>query len=278
MTEEIPRDLAEAYSEALESQADGNEYDAARENLNALKTRLERFEESYGDSDPATEKLREKVQSAEDEVADLEQQRRKPEEQERELVEAARGFMLDDEWLQPDVIVALNLALVGSPHTTLRVDDFELAEPEDAESLDDVTRFDIIDVVRKLALDKLGEGDEIKSIWQSIQGTTKEGAFRVVVEMGGATSNDVMEAVDEDIDRKVAENRLNNAVYQLDISPYHREDGTFSLSTVGQYIALEYAGAACPDGRQPSDDATVSDGQTTLDAGATGAKGGDADG
>lgn len=100
----------------------------------------------------------------------------------------------------------------------------------------------------------------------------------VVAEMGSVTTKDVMEAIDEDITRKDAKNRLNNAIYQLDISPYHREDGTFSLSTAGQYIAAEYAGTDSSNGQQLSDDGTVGDGQTTLEVGATGPKGGDADG
>lgn len=277
MTGETPRELAEAYTEALESRADGDEYDDTREHLDALRSRLKRFAESYGDSDPATEELKERVQSAEDEVANLEQQRREPEELERELLESARRFMLDNEWLRPDVIKALNRALVGAPHETLRVDDFELSGPEDAEGLDDVTRFDIIDVIRKLAMDKMGEGDAVESAWQSIEGSTREEPFRIVSRMGSATSKDVMKAVDEDITRKDAKNRLNNAIYHLDINPYYREDGTFSLSTAGRYIAVEYAGAESSDKQGASDEDAGSDGQTTLEAGAAKAKGRAAD-
>lgn len=278
MTGETPQELAEAYTEALESRADGDEYDAAQEHLDALRARLEEFEESYGDSDPATEELREKVHTAEDEVADLKRQRREPEELEGELLEAVRGFMLDDEWLQPDVIGALNRALVGAPHTSLRVDDIELSGPEDAEDLDDLTRFDIIDEIRKLALDKLGEADDIERVWRSIEGTTKEGAFRVVAEAGKADPDDVMESLDEDIERSAARNRLKNAVYELDISLYHREDGTYFLSTAGRYIATEYVGASASDQQEREDVGRGDEGQTMLGDELTAVKRGGADG
>lgn len=275
--EETPPELAEAYAEALETREDGDEYDAAVEHLDALRTRLERFEESYGDSDPATEELREKVQLAEDKVSELEQQRRKPQDLERKLLEAARGFMLDEDWLQPAVIEALNRALTGESDTYLRIDDFELSCPEDAENLDDVARFDIIDVVRKLALDKLGKADDIGSIWQAIEGTTKEDAFRVVANTGRADPDDVVEAVDEDIGRSAARNRLKNAVYNLDISPYHREDGTYSLSTVGRYIVTEYVDASMPGGQESEEEDQSDDGQTMLGQELVTANGGVAD-
>lgn len=278
MTADSPHEIAEAHADALESQTDGEDYEAAKERLKAFRDRLIRFEESYGESDPATKELREKVQSAEDEVADLKQKRREPEELERKMLEAATRFMLDDEWLQPGVIEALNRALTGTSHPTLRVQDVELSGREDSDSLDDIDRYDIIDVIRKTAMDKLGETDALERVWRSIEGTTKEEPFRIVAEKCGATTMDVANILDEDIDRKVAENRMNNAVYQLDISPYHRENGMFSLSTGGRYIAVEYAGADGSDEWESADEEAPSDdGQMRLGEEPAAANGGGPD-
>jgi len=241
MTGDTPAEVAETYTEALENQVDTEEFHQAQERLDGLRERLEAFEETYGNSDPATQELKEKVQSAEAKVEELKHERREPEELERELLERATRFMLDDKWLQADVIEALNRALVETPYSTLRVDDIELSEPNDIEELDELTRYDIIDVVRKLVRDKLGESDDIRQVWQSIKGTTKEEPFQVVSETGEASPDDIVNSIDEDIERGVARNRLKSAVYQLDISPYHRENGTYYLSTAGRYIATHYA-------------------------------------
>lgn len=277
MMDKTPTEIAGAYSEALESQADDGEYEAVQRRLDGLRERLEKFEDTYDDSDPATQELREKVQSAEEEAEELELERQEPEELERELLETVTRFTLDDEWLQSEVIEALNQALIGSPHPTLRVDDIELAEPDDVEDLDELARYDIIDVIRKLALDKLGETDDLKQVWRSIEGTTREAPFRVVAETDNANPDDVVEAMDEDIERSVAGNRLKNAVYQLEISPYHREDGTYSLSTAGCYIAAEYADAENTDERETADGDSGDDGQTTLVGEATPVDGGEGD-
>lgn len=264
MTGEIPSELAEQYIEALESRAGRDEYDSAREHLEALKSRLQEFEESYGDSDPATEELAEKVRSAEQEVSRLEQQGRKPEEVKGDLLEAARGFMLNGEWLEPQVIEALNHALVGACHLSLRVGDIEVARPKDAEELDDVDRFDIIDVVRTLALDKLGEQKDLEEVWRSIEGTAKEEAFEVVAENGAADPDDVLESLEGDLDRSAARNRLKNAVYDSQISPYYRENGTYALSTAGLYMAAEYAGVRQSGDRGQEGGGLDKNGQTVL--------------
>lgn len=266
--EDSPVEIAKAYEEALDTQAADDEYEAALERLNGLKERLERFKENYGDSDPATQELKEKIETAKKNVNELERERSKPEEFEHELLEAAKGFMLDDEWLRSEVIEMLNRALTGSRYPTLRVDDIELSGPEDAKELDEFTRYDMIDIIRKLALDKLGKTDDLEEAWRSIEGTTKEEPFMVVVDTGGADPDDLMEAVDEDIERSVARNRLKSAVYQLDINPYHREDGTYFLSTAGRYLATEYVDNGPPDEEMSADiDSDVApgkDGQTKL--------------
>jgi hypothetical protein len=282
MSDETPAELAKTYLSALESSAADGEHEEALNRRDALRERLERFEESYGDSDPATQELREKVEDSDDRVTQLEKNRQAPEKAEHELLEAATSFMLDDRWLKPKVIEALNRALVGERHAELHVDDIELSGVGDAEDLDDVDHFDIIDVVRKLVLDKLGETDDVEQVWQSLEGSSREGPFRIVADSGEADPEDVMQAMDEDIERSVARNRLKSAVYQLEINPYHREDGTYHLSTTGRYIAAKYAEAGDSDERAGDEEEERGgeeggDGQTTLVNGSAAANGGDAD-
>jgi vacuolar-type H+-ATPase subunit I/STV1 len=262
MSDEAPSELAESYTEAVESQNE-DDYEAAKERLNALEERLERFESKYGKSDPVTEELREKVQAAEEELEKIERERQEPEKLEQNLLQAATGFALDSEWLQPKVTKELNRILTGTPHPTLRVGGIELTSPDDVEDLGEVAQYDVIDVIRSIALDKLGEGDDLLAVWQSIEGSSKEGAFRVVAETGAADPDDVIAYLEEDIERSAARNRLKNAVYSLDINPYHREDGTYSLSTAGQYIAAEYAETTRTEDEDVTEDDS-NDGQVTL--------------
>jgi hypothetical protein len=280
MSKKDPVELADAYLEALESKTDGARYEEARDRRDALQERLGQFEKKYGDSDPATQELREKVEAAGSRVAEIEQERQKPEEAERELLEAATGFMLNDEWLQPVVIKALNRALIGNVSKSLLIEEIEFQSPDDAEVIEDVDRYDVIDVVRGLAMDKLGDSEDARDVWRSIEGSTKEDPFRAVAELGTADTKTVVEMLDEDVDSGTVNNRLRNAVHHLDISPYHRDDGTYQLSTVGKYIAVEYAGVVGTEEETRNDEGPSEqgdDGQTTLMNGGGEADGGDAD-
>jgi len=284
MSDKTPIELAEAYFESLERRTDESEYNDAKERLEGLQERLEKFKDAYGESDQVTEELRQKVQSAEARVEEINQERREPEEIERELLEAATEFVLNEEWLQQESIKALNRVLIGSSDSYLRIEEVEIAGFEDAEDLDELARYDIIDIVRKVALSKLGRSDDIQRVWESIEGTAKEGAFRVVGEKGGASTSDVIEYLDEDIEKGVARNRLKNAVHQLDINPYHRENGTYYLSTVGQYIASEFANTenysrnkSKESDSEESGETAENDGQTTLLEETSPSKGGGAD-
>ena len=47
MTDKTPTEIAGAYTEALESQADDGEYEEVRKRLDGLREHLERFEDTY---------------------------------------------------------------------------------------------------------------------------------------------------------------------------------------------------------------------------------------
>lgn len=251
MTEdEIPiGQLAEDYLSALESEADDNELEEARDRLSKLQERHNRFKSDYGESDPTTQELAERVSESEEQIKHLEEAQEVPEELEEQFLEAATGFTFSEEWLEPGVLEALNQALVGERNSVLVVEEFEITGINDVTDVEDITRFDIIDIVRKLAMDKLGGTEDVGDVWDSIAGTTKERPFRIIADLGDGTPDDVMERVDEeDLDRETVRNRLKNAT-TLAINPYYRENGTYSLATPGKYLAREYAKveAVCPE-------------------------------
>ncbi len=233
--------LTEEYLSAQEQETSPEDLEEAKAHLTELQERYERFERDYAESDPATQQLAERISETEERIAELEEAQRIPEELKEQILEEATGFMLTAEWLDPDVIEALNLALIGERDSALIIEEIEISGPEDVDDLDDITRFDIIDVVRKLALDKLERTGEIEEVWGSIADTTKEEPFEIVAQLSRATPDEVVERVDDDdVDRETISNRLRNAT-RLQINPYFREDGVYQLSTAGKHLAKRYA-------------------------------------
>ncbi|RCU44446.1 hypothetical protein DU504_17030 [Haloplanus salinus] len=261
--------LAEEYLSAQEQETSPEDLEEAKAHLTELQERYERFEKDYAESDPATQQLAERISETEERIAELEEAQRIPEELKEQILEEATGFMLTAEWLDPDVIEALNLALIGERDSALIIEEIEISDPDDVDDLDDITRFDIIDVVRKLALDKLERTSEIGEVWGSIADTTKEEPFETVAQLGRATPDEVVERVDDDdVDRETISNRLRNAT-RLQINPYFREDGVYQLSTAGKHLAQRYAEIPedVEEGAQQEDESQATLGQNTAEQG-----------
>lgn len=268
--------LAEKYLSAQERETSQEDLEKTKAHLTELQERYEQFENDYAESDSATQQLAERISETEEQIAELEEAQRIPEDLKEQILEAATGFMLTEKWLDPDVIEALNLALIGERGSTLVIEEIEIAGTDDVDDLDDITRFDIIDVVRKLALDKLGRTNEIQEVWGSIADTTKEEPFEIVAQLGRATPDKVVERVDDDADRETISNRLRNAT-RLQINPYFREDGVYQLSTAGRHLAQRYAEIPEDVGKKSQKDAQQEDeSQATLGQN-TANQGGDAD-
>lgn len=269
--------LAEKYLSALESGADEEELEEAKEYLSGLRERYDRFKSDYGESDSATQELGERVQEAEKRVEQIEEAQKVPEELEEKVLEAATGFTLSDEWLKPEVIEALNRALIGERDSVLVVEETDITDPDGVSDVDDIARFDIIDIIRKLAMDELEGSEDVADVWDSITGSAKERPFRIVADLGDATPDDVLERIDDDdLERETVRNRLKNAT-KLEINPYQRESGTYRLSTPGKYLARKYAELEAADAGEPVDTPEEStESQQTLNQTAAG-RGGDID-
>lgn len=258
-------ELAGEYLSSLEREADQEEMENAQKHLAELQERHERFNKDYGESDPATQELAERVSEAQERVDQLEEAQQVPEKLEEQILERATEFILTDEWLESDVIEALNRALIGEDESTLVIEEVEIAGQDDVEDLDDVTRFDIIDVVRKLAMDKLDESEALKDVWDSIEGTTKEAPFRIAARRGYADPDEVLEEIDDDdVSRENVRDRLKNTVRRSEINPYDRQDGVYHLATAGKYLAKEYVDES-PTTPEDTTEEEEEDGQTTLD-------------
>jgi len=269
--------LAEEYLSALESEGDEEELKETREHLSGLRERYDRFKSDYGESDSATQELGERVQEVEERVEQLEEAQKVPKELEEKVLETATGFTLSDEWLKPGVIEALNRALIGERDSVLVVEETDITDPDGVSDVDDIIRFDIIDIIRKLAMDELEGSEDVADVWDSITGSTKERPFRIVADLGDATPDDVLERIgDDDLERETVRGRLKNAT-KLEINPYHRESGTYRLSTPGKYLAREYAELKTANAGAPVDTPEEStESQQTLNQTAAG-QGGDID-
>lgn len=257
-------ELAEEYLSALENGVVREKLEEAKEEALELRERHDRFVEKYGESDPATNKLSDRLTSAEDRIDRLEEEQELPKELEKAFLERATTFMLTDEWLQTRVIEAFNRALIGERDATLVIEEVEIEGEADVADLDELTRFDLIDVVRQLALDKLGEPSDIRECWETLEGTTKEEPFRIVAAAGGANPDEVLEQLEEDdVNRETVRGRLKNAT-QKDVNPYVRRDGMYHLSTVGKYISNEYANVDSSSVKKEPEDGDNGDEQVTF--------------
>ncbi|GAA0676221.1 hypothetical protein ACFQDG_01900 [Natronoarchaeum mannanilyticum] len=265
-SEKSIKELSEEYLSAVETKVDQEELADAKSHLTELQDRHDRFKQEYGESDPATQELEERVSEAKKRVNDLEKAQQIPEEFEEQILERATRFMLTEEWLNPRVIEALNQALIGERDSALLIEETEVSDQDDVSELDELTRFDFIDVVRKLAMDKLGETDDVKEIWDSIADTTKEEPFKIVASLGSATPDEVLERIeDDDVKRETIRGRLKNTASRMEINPYFRENGVYGLSTVGRYITEEYAETSDETDCETSESTGgKGDGQTTL--------------
>lgn len=271
------QELAKEYLSVLENGTDREQLDAAKREVAELRERHERFIDRYGESDPATDELHGRLEDAEQRAEELEEEHRLPEELEKQLLQRAKTFLLDDEWLHPTVLEALNRALVGEESTTLIIEEHEIEADGDGADIDGPMRFDLIDIVRQLALDKLGESSDVSDWWGTLEGTTKERPFRIVAELGSADPDKVLERLDEDdLTRETVRNRLKNAT-KRGVNPYIRRDGVYHLSTVGEYLSTEYAAVSSGPAEEDSgSDSGMDDGQATLNQ-TSPSEGGDSD-
>jgi hypothetical protein len=123
---------------------------------------------------------------------------------------------------------------------------------------------EVSDYVRKIAMAKLGTNDSIRESWENIAGGKKLGPFLTVAASEEPLSPaQVSERMDDDVDSGTIGNRLRDAIHYLNYTPYHRVDGDYTLSTVGQFMFLEYT-----DQAQGIEDEVKEEGeqQTTLEA------------
>jgi hypothetical protein len=75
--------------------------------------------------------------------------------------------------------------------------------------------------------------------------------------------------MDEDVGSGTVGNRLRDAIHYLDYTPYHRVEGDYTLSTVGEFMVQEYSGDIPEediDGAIEVEEGVDSEQQVTLQA------------
>ena len=228
------------YLGSLDEDVDQEEIDEIEAEIAELEDEREEYLENYGEDDVLVERV-------DEELGDLRARLDKKEEalsrtgelRDKLLEETTSQFIAEGEYLDEDVLEALNHALTNKRDPTLLIEDWEIS-PE--ATLDEGVRR-ISHVVRKLALARSDDDDDLEESWESIEGSTKHEPLLIVAEAGKALSpSEVAERIEEDVDSSTVGTRLRNTIHQVEYTPYHRIEGDYALSTVGEVMIREYGG------------------------------------
>lgn len=262
--------LCRDYLDSLDKDIDEEELEELEARIGELEEEREEYLESYGEDDVLVERVEEEINELQSQLEDIQNAVSRADElRDKVLEKTTSQFIAEGKYLDEDVLEALNHALTNKREATLRIEDWEITP--DVEIEEGVRR--ISHVIRKLALAR-SEGDtDLEESWESIEGSTKHEPFLVLAEAGEALSpSAVAEQIDEDVDTSTMGTRLRNTIHQLEYTPYHRIEGDYMVSTVGEVMSREYGGelieeTVAKDGEKvESDDNDEEEKQTTLDA------------
>lgn len=266
------QDIADRYLSAIEQEVDEDEQTQLEENRAELTRRYERTKERRGENHGITQRVKASIEKVDEELEQLKTSQQTTAEIREELLNTiATEFELSDEWFTSNVLESMNHALVGERNTELIVEMTAFSSHDDLTELDEIERFDVEETVILLAEDQLSETDEVRTVWTRLQESKYYEPFLIVVERGEASPDDVLDALDGDVSRQNAKNWLNRPIYDWEqLIPYYRVgNGTFGLSTAGQYFAVHYAPSEA--GAENEDDSSTAgrggdenDDQTSL--------------
>lgn len=235
MAESI-KQVAETYLQLSDSEddEDNSGLESLKEKVNKWKEKMDKLNEE----DPLHEVAESEYQEAKQEMEKIKKSRNQLEKTRDALLEEISSkFVPKDEWLDTEVIKAVNKVLTGERNKVLHVNDKEIDSNYSGESED---LFDISERVRRLADDMLEGNEEVKGFWDKFKNQKKFDPFKAVAKAGEKLDRgQIADLMERDVGKGKIGNNIRNTIHQTDFNPYHREGG-YSLSVTGKYLKKNY--------------------------------------
>lgn len=280
MTEEVTSDdgvlqLAKEYRASLNSDVDQSRKDDLQQEIDDYEGRYEGLVQEHGEDHKLAKKARKLVDRRREELQELEELEEAFGSTRDDLLEVVvDDFELDEQWLQTEVVEAVNHALHGQKISSYTLFGEEIANLEDLDGLDAFDQIEREEVVILLAKDKLGQSDAVEEQYKRLEESKSFSVFEVLAEYGNLDSATVAEKLDED--KGTVNNWLKSPINFWDrLIPFYRpKKGEYALSMTGLYFYEQfYTGEVdsveeteSEEGDNSESDDDPSDTQSTLGA------------
>lgn len=238
--EESFQDLCQRYLNALDADVDEERCKELKEEIEELEEEREGYGEDYGEDDVLVEKVDKELEELRSELNETEAAVDQTENLEASILNRTISeFIAGGEYLSDECLEALNHIFTGKRDPELLIRD----QVVDADSELEGNVRAISDSIRKIAMANLGTNDSIETTWENIKSGKKLEPFLIVAKAEEPLSpTQIAECLEEDVDSNTVGTRLRNAIHGFNYIPYHRIEGEYRLSTIGQFIFREYPG------------------------------------
>lgn len=242
--ERIPDDvvsLAEEYLRVVARQENNPTADTETEDLDELRDEIEYWEqelEQLEEDDSLYEIAVEEKESLEDQIAEREQEDDYRERvQQRFLERAGSEFVARGEWLQNPVVRAVTHVVIGEEREEILLDDYRLP---DADS-DSRATFVLSQNVRALVSYRTGN-ERMAELWEDVEDTRQNQIMEAIARSSEPLGpSGIAERLDDEgTDRRHISATLSN-VRDKKYHPFHRSDGSYELSLVGEFLWRKFA-------------------------------------
>lgn len=256
MTEQANK-LAEKYLTARdEAQSNDNSLDKLKEKRGEWESKMEGLDEDDPLYDIAKKNFEEYQQKAET----IEESRDSLRDYRDSLLEAVGSrFVPRDEWVDEEVIRAINLSILGVDRDFIEIGTVRL-EPDNGVS-DDEEVFEIATLVRAIANEELGESTELQQYWVEFQDLERFEYFTEIASAEEPLSGKDIAMIRGEEDRRQAISQALINTTKGEFNPYFKEGrGEYSLSFLGEYLLRRYGDEV----ETPTDEEEEGDSESTA--------------
>lgn len=232
---------AEGYLVSLDNEVDQSRRDELRQEIKELEERREELVQDHGEGHNLVKKVEEVLDHRQEEIQELEQTEEQVGAARKNLLEkTADEFELCEQWLQSEVVEAINHALYDQRNSNFMLSGEEIQTIEDIAERDELKRIDQAEVVILLAKDRLEQSEKVREQYERLATSKAFPAFEVLAENGNLDPAEVAEKLDEK--KTTVNNWLKNPINRWDrLIPFYRpKKGEYDLSTTGRYFYRHY--------------------------------------
>lgn len=241
--EQIPDDivsLAEEYLRVVARQENNPTADTETKDLDELREEIEYWEQELEQLEGGDDLYKiavEEKESLEDRIAEREQKGNYREcVQQRFIERAGSEFVARDEWHQDSVVRAVTHASIGEEREVILLDDYRIPEADP----DSRATFVLSQNVRALVSHRTGD-ERMAKLWEKIEDTRQNQITEVLAHSSEPLGpSGIAERLnDEGTDRRHISATLSD-VRDKKYHPFHRSDGNYELSLVGEFLWREF--------------------------------------